>query len=114
MARGRRYMLVVVVAFATAVLASTTASAAGVVVSECGRMKTPSGSKAWAYTSPKYDCSRARKILRAWLFDGARADLRGWRCYSATQAGQIVTCRRGVNRVHLQRTGRKGAKVRVD
>lgn len=90
------------------------ASAKSTVVRECGRMTTPSGSKAWAYSSKAYDCTRARKILHTWLFDGAKADLRGWRCFSGTQAGQIVTCRRGANRVHMQRTGRKGATVRVD
>jgi len=107
-----------VVAGLTAVAASLAwaqgVQAKTVEVRECGRMLTPSGSKAWAYTSAHYDCHRARIILHTWLFDGAAADLRGWRCISGTQAGHIVTCRRGNNRVHLQRSGHKGAKVRVD
>ena len=116
-ARSRRsnQLATVAVVFVATLIAVAPAGAAGTVqVRECGQMTTPSGKKAWAYTSALYQCPRARKILRAWLFDGAGADLRGWRCFSATQAGQIVTCRRGVNRVHMQLSGRRGQKLRVD
>lgn len=109
--KGRLIISGVVLALA---VSATPATAKGVQVRECGRMATPDGAKVWTYSSKGYDCTRARKILHTWLFDGAKADLRGWRCFSATQAGQIVTCRRGANRVHMQKTGRKGATVRVD
>jgi hypothetical protein len=110
----RGWIVAGLAAAAASLACAQVALAKPVQVRECGRMAIPGGAKAWAYTSAHYDCHRARIILHAWLFDGAAADLRGWRCISGTQAGHIVTCRRGDNRVHLQRSGHKGAKVRVD
>jgi hypothetical protein len=104
----------VTIVVACCAIATGTSAATPVTLRECGRMVMPAGAKIWTYASPDYRCDRARLILHSWLFDGAHADLRGWRCFAGTQAGQIVTCRRGNKRFHARTTGRPGARIRVD
>ena len=95
-------------------LGAGTGDAAPAMLRECGRMAMPQGQKVWTYATPSYQCRRGRLILHEWLYNGAHAQLRGWRCFAGTQAGQIVTCRRGKNRLHMRVSGHSGAKIRVD
>ena len=96
------------------VLGTSTGDAASMTLRECGRMSMPAGQKVWTYATPSYQCKRARLILHEWLYNGAHANLRGWRCFAGTQSGQIVTCRRGKNRLHMRVSGHSGAQIRVD
>jgi hypothetical protein len=108
---GGRTIAIALVCLAAAAATSTAAPA---TLRECGRMAMPAGLKIWTYATPDYRCDRARLILHDWLFNGAHAELRGWRCYAGTQAGQIVTCRRGKKKLHARLNGKPGAQIRVD